>query len=110
MTAEEDPKQDDEADAVDPVAALRDLPVSPPTTAHDRRLRGVAREEFVRSFDDRPWSTKMLGGPSTLGPDRPLLATVGGGGVSRAAVPIALATVVACYLFWAFAVAISLNQ
>ncbi len=86
-------KVDPEADATDGDAllhALRELPRHAPSP--ERRIHGAARAAFLREFEDVPFYVKLLGG------------------AGRAVVPVALASVVGLYLFWAFAVAISLNQ
>lgn len=86
-------KVDREADATDGDAllrALRELPRHAPSP--ERRIHGAARAAFLREFEDVPFYVKLFGG------------------VGRAVVPVALASVVGLYLFWAFAVAISLNQ
>jgi hypothetical protein len=80
----------------DMIRALRELPVHEASSSgRDRdalRIQATARAAFVRAFEDAPWYTRIFGS------------------AAGAVVPVALASVVGLYLFWAFAVAISLNQ
>jgi hypothetical protein len=78
-------------DTNDPLLrALRELPRPAMDPTHERRTRETARAAFARAAAD---------GPS----DAPILGMLG-----RAAVPIALATVVGIYLTWAIGAATSL--
>jgi hypothetical protein len=69
---------------------LRKLPRAN-VTAPERAER-AARTAFVRAGADRGWASRFF--PA----------------VGRACVPVALASVVGLYLFWAFATAIALVQ
>jgi hypothetical protein len=72
--------------------ALRALPTHAVTGPPGSRAREEARRAFVEAFDDRPFLLRFFGS------------------AGRAAVPVVLASVVGLYLFWAFAVAIMINQ
>ena len=90
MTRDPDPAPPPAEDTL--LRALRELPPHTPQGSSAHRAPAAARAAFVYAFDDGPWYAKL------------------GGSVSRALVPVVLASVVGLYLFWAFAAAISLNQ
>jgi hypothetical protein len=71
--------------------ALRELPRPAMEAAPEARVRREARAAFARAFEDVPWHARMLG----LG--------------ARAAVPVALASLVGVYLTWAIATASTLS-
>lgn len=71
-------------------ALLRDLPRPAMDPKAEARIRAAARAAYAQAFTPEPWHGRLS---ATLG---------------RAAVPVALAAVVALYLTWAFQAASSL--